>query len=329
MGLTEFLKDKFIFITLNLFISGFSVFLLYMVNADLYFMLFIPCVYLTGCAITLLPEFFIKKSYYITIQNILDNIDKKCLVAEVIEQPNFFEGKILYDVLKTTSKSMNDEIARYSMSTSEYREYIEMWVHEVKTPIAAAKLICENNGNTNLSAELDKIDKFVEQALYYSRSSNVEKDYVIKEVQLSGIINGIVRKNAKYLIEQKISVEVINLDHTIFTDVKWIDFILQQILDNSVKYGSDKLKIYGEQHSNSISLFFYDNGAGIPPKDIGRVFDKGFTGENGRKYGRSTGIGLYLCKKLCLKLGLGISIKSQQDAGTIIEIVFPKSSMHA
>jgi len=328
MQIKTFIKDKIIFIALNIFVALFSVLLLYIVEANLFFMLFIPCTYFVGCVVVLLIEYLIKSSYYKNLYNTLESLDKKTLLSEIITKPNFYEGNILYDILKTTSKSMNDEIAKYSLLSAEYREYIELWVHEIKTPIAGAKLMCENAGNKNMLDSLQKIDKYVEQALFYSRSNTVEKDFLIKQAEVQEIVNGVLRKNAKYFIDNKISIETNNLDVAVFTDIKWVDFILGQVLDNAVKYESKKIKIYAEQNDNSVILFICDNGVGIPKQDINRVFNKGFTGENGRKYAKSTGLGLYLCKKLCLKLGLNISIKSEQGQGTIVEIIFPKSDMY-
>jgi len=328
MQVRMFIKDKSVFIILNILVSSFSAFLLYMVEADLFFMLFVPCTYIVGCAVVLLIEYMIKNSYYKNLYNTLESLDKKTLLSEIILNPNFYEGGILYDILKTTNKAMNDEIAKYSRSSAEYREYIELWVHEIKTPIAGAKLMCENTGNNAMLDSLQKIDKFVEQALFYSRSNAVEKDFLIKQAELKEIINGVLRKNAKYFIDNKISIEMSGLDVTVFTDVKWLDFIIGQVLDNAVKYKSKNIKIYAEQNDNSVYLFIRDDGIGIPKQDINRVFDKSFTGENGRKYAKSTGLGLYLCKKLCLKLGLNVAVKSEQGQGTVIEIVFPKSDMY-
>ena len=277
----------------------------------------------------MLIEYFFKAGYYNNLYDMLDDLDKKTLLSEIAPKPNFYEGLILYDVLKSTNKAMNDEIAKYSLSSAEYREYIELWVHEIKTPIAGAKLICENTGNNAMLDSLQKIDRFVEQALFYSRSSAVEKDFIIKQAELKELINRALRKNAKSFIDNKISIETGNLDFTVPTDVKWTDFILEQILYNAVKYEGKRIKIYAGQNENSISLFISDDGIGIPKQDINRVFDKGFTGENGRKHAKSTGIGLYLCKKLCLKLGLNISASSEQGKGTSVEIIFPKSSMYS
>lgn len=325
-----FIKDKLIFISLNLIVILFSAFLLYMVNAKFYFIIFVPATYLIGCILTLSIEFLLKNNYYKKVLYGLEKLENKCLISEVISYPRFYEGHILFDILKQTNKSMNDEIAKYSLISAEYREYIELWVHEIKTPIAGAKLICENTNNFLVVAELEKIDRFVEQALFYSRSNNVEKDFSIKSVLLIDLINGVLRKNAKYLIQHKITIEMEaeTLKGPVFADNKWTDFIIEQIIYNSVKYRSSNIKFYSKEEENSTSLLICDNGMGIPSKDIQRVFEKGFTGENGRSYAKSTGIGLYLCKKMCQRLGLSIFLSSKQNKGTELEIVFPKSNMY-
>ena len=327
MKLLDFLKDKAFFIIFSLVVSGFSALLLYMVNAAVYFVLFVPTIYIFGAFLSLIPEFITKNSYYKKLYNTIDALDKKHLLSEIVELPRFYEGRVLYDVLKGAGKSMNDEIAGHGAASTEYREYIELWVHEIKTPISGAKLICENNGYSGVLTELDRIDSFVEQALFYSRSSHPERDYVIRQADISEIVNRALRRNAKRLIESKISIVPTGLEQAVFTDVKWTDFILQQLIENAIKYRCGKIKIFSETNAGSVSLFVRDDGIGIPEQDLRRVFDKGFTGENGRRFGRSTGLGLYLCKKLCAKLGLGISVKSQQNEYTCVEIVFPKSDM--
>ncbi|MDR0862351.1 MAG: sensor histidine kinase [Oscillospiraceae bacterium] len=328
MRLSDYLRDKAFFVAWSVAVAGFSAFLLYMVDANVYFALFVPCVYLVGAALSLVPEFVRKRSYYRELRSTLDGLDKKYLLSELVEVASFAEGNILRETLKTVSKAMNDEISRHSAASAAYREYIELWVHEIKTPIAGGKLLCENTRNARLSAELEKIDKLVEQALFYARSNNVEKDYIIKRVDLSELVSGVLRKNAPDLIERKISVETAELAHMVLTDGKWTDFILQQLIDNAVKYGCSRLRFYGERSANSVTLSVRDNGAGIPAQDLRRVFDKGFTGENGRRFGRSTGLGLYLCKKLCVKLGLDISVESRAGEGTTVKIVFPRSEMY-
>jgi signal transduction histidine kinase len=159
----DFLRDKLVFLALNLFTAGFGALLLWTENAHL---LVIPAVFLLLCFLSLLSEYLTKNNYYRIATEISEQLEKKYLLSEIIDRPEFCEGKILYDLLKQTGKSMNDEIAKYSAASLEYREYIEIWVHEIKTPIAGAKLICENTGDKEALAELEKIERFVEQALF-------------------------------------------------------------------------------------------------------------------------------------------------------------------
>jgi signal transduction histidine kinase len=151
----------------------------------------------------------------------------------------------------------------------------------------------------------------------------VEKDYLIRRTDLAALVRGALRSHAAYLITHKISVQTEDLAHTVFTDPKWVTFILRQLMDNSVKYGCKKLEFFGVENENSVSLFLRDDGDGIPKQDVERVFEKGFTGENGRRYGHSTGLGLYLCRKLCLRLGLRIALTADAGQGVTVEIVFP------
>ncbi|MDR1194587.1 MAG: sensor histidine kinase [Peptococcaceae bacterium] len=325
MSAADFLRGKFLFIASLMLTAGFAAFLLRMLNEGIYFTLLLPCVFLVGGFLSLLPEYLEKRAYYRGLRETMARLEEKRFLAEIIRRPHFREGEILYDVLKSINKSCNDELGKYSLSSLEYREYIELWVHEIKTPIAGAKLICENSQNRAVLTELDRIEFFVEQALFYSRSSNVERDYLIKEMALAELVRGALRGGARYLIAHKIKASAEDLDYAVFTDGKWLTFILRQLLDNAVKYGGSEVRFWGRQNAQSVSLFLGDNGIGIPERELSRVFDKGFTGENGRRFGRATGLGLYLCKKLCLKLGLGITLSSRPGEGTVAEIVFPKS----
>ncbi len=332
MKLTDFLRDKLVPVAIAAFTAIFCIALFSALGLGLYAGAFVAGVILLGQAAGLAFEFFQKRAFYNTLMQSLDRIDRKYLISEIIEEPSFCEGKLLYELTKAANKSMNDEIAKYRRASQEYREYIETWVHEVKTPISSSRLIMENNQNEitlNLAEELVKIENFVDQALFYSRSNNVEKDYIIKQTTLKELVSSVLRKNSRIFIEAGISVRTAALDKTVFTDVKWTDFILGQILINSVKYrsSSPKIEIYGMQSENSVTLVITDNGIGIPKKDLGRVFEKGFTGTNGRTTAKSTGIGLYLCKKLCTKMNLGISLASNENSGTMVSIVFPKSNM--
>ena len=208
-----------------------------------------------------------------------------------------------------------------------------MWIHEVKTPIATSKILIENNKATitkSIEEELDKVENYTEQALFYARSNAVEKDYIITKTNLKDIVNGAILKNKTNLINERITLELNDLEQEVYTDSKWATFIVNQIIQNSAKYSKEnnkKIEIYAKKKNDKIILYIKDNGIGIKKGEITRVFEKGFTGENGRIIGKkSTGIGLYLCKKLCDKLGLGIELNSEKNKGTEVRIIFPKNS---
>ena len=174
---------------------------------------------------------------------------------------------------------------------------------------------------------MKRVEGFIEQVLYYARSSDVSKDYIIKEFSLRNVVMKAVKSNSRDFINKNIKLNVSELEGSIFSDEKWVEFIINQIIINAVKFSipnKGEVSIFSKINENNIILTIEDNGVGISEKDIDRVFEKGFTGENGRKFGKSTGIGLYLCKKLCDKLGIGISLTSKEGVGTRVNIVFPQ-----
>ncbi len=195
-------------------------------------------------------------------------------------------------------------------------------------------MIIENNKNDvtkSIDEELDRVENYIEQALFYARSSTVEKDYYIKKVQLRDIANECIKKNKSMLIHEKIQVNIHDVDMEVNTDSKWTLFILNQIIQNSVKYRKHdinlEIEMFAKVNKENVVLYIRDNGIGIKKGEITRVFEKGFTGTNGRLLNKkSTGIGLYLCKNLCNKLGIAIELNSVQDEGTEVRLVFPKNS---
>ena len=282
----------------------------------------------------ILIEYKRKKDYYNELIKNMEDLGEKYLISEIIKTPNFIEGKILKEVLQDTGKSMLENVNYYKNIQEDYKEYIELWIHEVKIPIAASKLIIENNKNEitkNIDEELDKVENYTEQALFYARSNAVEKDYIINKTNLKEIVNGAILKNKTTLLNEKISIELTNLkSEEVYTDSKWAVFIVNQIIQNAIKYSKKddkRIEISSKEKNDKVILYIKDNGIGIKKGEITRVFERGFTGENGRIIGqKSTGIGLYLCKKLCNKLGLGIELNSEKGKGTEVRIIFPKNS---
>ena len=329
MKLIEYIKEKFVFIVINIVMTLSGVVILKALNVDTYTIVFISILNLIGVFSCYIYDYFNRKKYYDNLFKNLDGLDKKYFIAEILESGDFIESNIIYSVLEECTKSMKDEVADLKRNINDYKEYIETWVHEIKTPIASARLILENDEgyiNKSVLEEIEKVEGFIEQVLFYARSSTVERDYIIKKIPLKNSINSVIRKNANILIEKRVKIQLEDIEKKVYCDSKWIEFILQQIISNSVKY-MDKdekyIKIRCLEKDKNIILKILDNGIGISEKSIEKVFEKGYTGENGRKYNNSTGMGLYLCKKLCLKLGLGISIKSKLGVGTEVTIVFP------
>ena len=195
-------------------------------------------------------------------------------------------------------------------------------------------MVIENNKNQatkSINEELDKIENYVEQALYYAKSNTIEKDYYIKKCMLKEIVNESIKRNKNILIQEKIRIDLHDLENQVNTDSKWINFILNQIIQNSIKYmkkeTEKEIEIYSKKGIDKVILYITDNGIGIKEEEIKKVFDKGFTGTNGRMSNKkSTGIGLYLCKKLCDKLGINIALESKENEGTTVKIIFPQNS---
>ena len=334
MKFSSFLKDKLIgIILLNFSLITIEIFLL-IYPFDVFIKIYIPIIILGSYFIGITIEYVVEKSYYKNIYNTLNELEDKYLITEIIKNPNFSEGKILNDILGEVGKSMLENVNKYKYLTKDYKEYIEMWIHEIKIPIATSKMIVENNKNEitkSIDEEIEKIENYVEQALFYARSNTVEKDYYIRKYNLEDIVNEVIKKNKISLINEKILIDTHDLNLDVNTDSKWIIFILNQIIQNSIKYRKkdidSKIEIYSKQGKENIVLFVKDNGIGIKESEISRVFDKGFTGTNGRTINKkSTGIGLYLCKKLCDKLGIAIEISSIEEIETEVRLIFPKNS---
>lgn len=277
-------------------------------------------------------EYRRKRIYIQNITESLTGLDKKYLLPEMLGYPGNQEERLLKEIFQELGKSMADHVSCYKNAEKEYKEYIELWIHEVKTPIAAGKLIVENHrteGGAELLEELEKIESYTEQALFYARSSHVEKDYLIRSVNLKELVTRAVKRNKRALIAKHASVEMEGLETAVYSDEKWLAFMLNQILSNSVKYSdkeSLKLCFTGDEGREQITLAIRDNGRGIKSSDLDRVFEKGFTGSLGRQSGQATGLGLYLCDKLCRRLGHGLEISSAEGEGCEVRLIFPRGS---
>ena len=203
-------------------------------------------------------------------------------------------------------------------------DYYSMWVHQIKTPIAAMNFLLDNEevDQKNFQQELFKIERYVEMVLTYIRLDSISSDYVITKINLDEVVKDSVKKYATIFINKKIKLNYVSHETMVISDKKWLSFAFEQILGNSVKYSNANGEITIETCENK--LIIEDNGMGIKEEDLPRIFEKGFTGFNGRYEKKSSGLGLYLCKKTLDKLGHHIEISSKVGEGTRVEITFPK-----
>ena len=249
-------------------------------------------------------------------------LSERYLISEVMELPAQAEDQVYYRLLKMAGKSMLEQIGEIRRERQEYKEYIEQWIHEIKTPITAMKLLCENHRTDwtkELLMELEKTNRFTEQALYYARSEHTEKDYSVRKMALIQVVHQAIADNKYLLLQSGMHLEVEEIQDTVYSDDKWVRFILNQLIANAVKYrtGQPILRFSTHRQQDQVVLVVEDNGIGISATDLPRIFEKGFTGQNGRNVQQSTGIGLYLCKRLCEKLGIGITAESSENGASI------------
>ena len=275
-----------------------------------------------------LSDFFRQRARLRELEAILDGLDQKYLFADCVPSPKKLYERRLFDLNRRAGRAMTGAVSDAQASQREYREYVEQWVHEVKTPITAARLICrELDGDTRrkLTGELARIEEHVERALFYARAESPERDCVICQTGLSELVTQAVGNHRTLLIQSGVRVETEGLERSVYTDEKWAVFILGQLLQNAARYRSEdpviiiSVRPLGKQAQLTVS----DNGIGIPAHELSRVFDRGFTGSNGRVRGGSTGMGLYLCKKLAGFLELGLEITSEEGRGTTVTLTFP------
>ena len=350
MNFTDYLRDKLLLLMLHLscmlLLAGF----LHATNYPASCCCIILFSWFVIFTAWFLSEYFRRSRYFHHIKDILEQADQKYLLGELMPQSFRLEDNLYQDMIRRSNKSVIEKIRSIEDARQEYREYIESWVHEIKAPIANIALLCENQKNMTafsspqapqktesahtafpnitgsetirrILRENRKTENYVDMALFYARSDEVYKDYIIKETSLQKTAEEVLQKNKYSFIQCHIQAEV-NCKDTVYTDTKWIAFILDQLVLNAVKYRRDtepQIRIFTKKTSQGVRLTVADNGLGIPAEELPRIFDKGFTGSNGRARGRSTGMGLYLCRKLCAKLGIQIHAESECETKNLTE----------
>lgn len=334
MNFLQYLKDQrsffFLYVMIMFFVS-----LMMILSTDfrhsvqdiVYTNVVIFCI----VAIYVSIEYYLNKGFYRELNDLIESNHNEFLA--MLPKPRNNEQQLVLGLLKKANGMHDDQLRKLYNEKRDYQDFITSWIHEVKVPIAAGRLLLENsNGRTveslvdRLEDELDKVENYVEQALYYSRIDSFSKDYFISAVALDRVVKNSVRKYAKSFINKRIRFHMDAIEQVVPTDSKWLGFIIDQILSNSLKYTDEggEISVQFEEDRKEKRLLIQDTGIGIKQEDINRVFEKGFTGSIGRSHAKSTGIGLYLAKQMSLKLGHDLTIQSEEGKYTRVIIHYPK-----
>ena len=265
-----------------------------------------------------------KKTYYIfenginTLEESLIELDKSCI------------GKNISSLLNDQYKLYITSLQKEKKIHKDHLIFINHWIHQMKTPVSVINLHLQDYEDeeiaSNIQPELDKIDKGLNMAMHFARLDEFQKDFLVEKVNLYNEIIDIINKDGRLFIKNKIIPKVeLEKDLIVYTDKKWIKFVIEQVIINGVKYSKNNgkyLTIKSRISGKYTVLDIIDEGIGIPNKDIKRIFDPFFTGKNGRKYGESTGMGLYISKEVCNNLGHNIEVTSEINKGTQVSIIF-------
>lgn len=268
--------------------------------------------------------------YYKHHKTLVDLQEKVIITLKELPAPRNPIEQDYTQLVKTTHDDKIHIISETESLKKDMVQYYSLWIHQIKTPIAAMRLLLQSEDtlqNNELSSELFKIEQYVEMVLSYLKINQNSNDLVIKRYSLDDIVKQSVRKYAPLFVRKKLGLDLELLDCNILTDEKWLSFVIEQILSNSLKYTyTGKISIY---MINTSTLVIKDTGIGIAKEDLPRICENGFTGYNGRTHKKSTGIGLYLCKQILNKLSHTISIESEIGSGTKVLIDLEETSLLA
>lgn len=328
MTVPEFLADRLEYLLLQAVFAGAAAMFLLAAGTARGVVVLLLIIWLLVFVLSQAVDYLRQCARLRELEGIMNGLDKEYLFAELAPQGRTAYERRLLNLCRRAGRAMTTQVSDAQAAQREYREYVESWVHEVKTPITAAGLICRSAQpelRRKLARELAQIEAHVDRALFYARAESPEKDFLIRETNLADVVSQAVGRHQALLIQSGIRLEENGLEQTVFTDGKWAAFILGQLLQNAARYRGDNpvVTLSARQLGKQVQLTVADNGMGIPAHELPRVFDRGFTGRNGRMRGGSTGMGLYLCKKLSDCLGTGLRITSEAGKGTSVILTFP------
>lgn len=310
----KYLAENKAFAVLFLLFSGIfiGIFTLYNIEIEAVVYAFVLCMAIL--VVTVAVRFIIYRRKYLQRQRVKRNIE---IITEKLPAPTTLTEKDYTEIIDTLREILTARERQYAAAYSDSLDYFTTWVHLIKTPISVISMNIskeDTEENRLTAAEIFKIEQYVQMALNYIRLDAKENDFLFKEIPLDSVIREAIRKFAPQFIHKKLSVNYSGTDITVLSDKKWLLFIIEQILSNAVKYtdkGGVTITVSGDK-----KLTVADTGIGISAEDLPRIFEKGYTGFTGREENKSTGLGLYLCKKTADKLGIEISAFSEIGKGT-------------
>lgn len=340
--LTNFIKQNYIWILMIVTMSCIHLLYMYLIGARKQDVVYAAVLDAILLLITVLIGFFRYSSKVKALSNALERpVEEQAQLPEATD-----DVEILYHrLLENQSVARSESESSAAIRQSQMRDYYSMWVHQIKTPISAMKLlleaereelgllICDEEQQASLKElsdnvasfedELFRIEEYVSMALQYQRVSSTENDFVLEKVSVDGVIRDTIKKYAKIMIRRHIGINYSGTGQEVYTDGKWLAFMLEQILSNAIKYTPQGfVTIETAEEKDRFFITIKDTGIGIKAEDLPRVFEKGYTGYNGHADKKATGIGLYLCRQMADKLGHTIRMESEIGKGTKVWIGF-------
>lgn len=327
-----FLRDKIAVVAIALLVIAFITFLLVILGVTIDAIVLIDST-LTACVVlALVLEYRRRASFWKDVETAIEALDRTRYIGDLVDEPSFSEGRLALDAMLALTQLNKDELGELRTQNHDRAQYTELWVHEVKTPLAAAKLVLDRMHGPDvakLKIELERIEGLVEQALFAARSDTLVNDYLIREVRLADAVGEACKSNMCYLASCGVTLNMqVDPQVTVMADRTWLAFILNQLITNAAKYDASTITFTTYEEGNEgphacTVLELRDDGCGIPAADVPRVFDRGFTGEVGRAHGSATGMGLFLVARMCAQMGLDVLLASEESIGTRVQIKFP------
>ena len=327
-----FLRDKMAIVAIALLVIAFITFLLVILGVTIDAIVLIDSTLAACVVLALVLEYRRRASFWKDVETAIEALDRTRYIGDLVDEPSFSEGRLALDAMLALTQLNKDELGELRTQNHDRAQYTELWVHEVKTPLAAAKLVLDRMHGPDvakLKIELERIEGLVEQALFAARSDTLVNDYLIREVRLADAVGEACKSNMCYLASCGVTLNMqVDPQVTVMADRTWLAFILNQLITNAAKYDASTITFTTYEEGNEgphacTVLELRDDGCGIPAADVPRVFDRGFTGEVGRAHGSATGMGLFLVARMCAQMGLDVLLASEESIGTRVQIKFP------